>query len=217
MKWLLTFSGDEPPLPYYKEWVEAAGIEVAMITPKDSFPMNIQSYDALLLTGGGDIDPAMYHDTKQAKTDAIEIVRDKMELGLIASFGRNQKPIFGICRGMQMINVAFGGALIQHVPDIVNEIHAKQNDEDSYHPVNLKYGTKLGNALKGTQDVNSSHHQAVDSERVGKGLRVVAVSQEGIIEAVEKDGVFAVQWHPERLPKDHPASVQLIAFWKGLA
>ena len=125
-----------------------------------------------------------------------------------------------------MLNVALRGGLIQHVPAWlegrgVQEEHRKMDDQDSSHGLNLQEGTRFADALAAIRDVNSAHHQALDAERLGNNLRVAATSPAGVIEAVEgtdaTPALLGVQWHPERMPFDHPASSGLLRYMQELA
>ena len=155
--------------------------------------------DALLLTGGGDLHPRLYGQRFCGAGD-IDEARDARELALTEDFLRRGLPVFGICRGLQVINVFFGGTLRQHI-----EGHSQRSGQDRLHPVCAERG--LLRALYGTRfTVNSAHHQSVD--RPGEGLRALARADDGTIEALAHASlpVFGVQWHPERLcgPFFHP-------------
>lgn len=141
------------------------------------------AHTALLLSGGGDMHPAFYGQPL-THSKSIDINRDRLELCMLEAFLTLRKPVLGICRGLQVINVYFGGTLLQHMDG-----HSQTDDKDSLHIVEW---------LGKTVEVNSAHHQAVDS--LGKGLSVSAVSSDGIIEAVSHDSlpIHAYQWHPER-------------------
>jgi putative glutamine amidotransferase len=224
MKWLLSYPEDGPSVAWYEQWVRAAGAEPVLLDADYSDPGDLHAFGALLLSGGGDVDPARYGDPCHARTGGILPVRDALELSLIREFRRLGRPIFGICRGQQILNVALGGGLLQHVPDLVpphRERHSRGPDYDSIHALEVDAGTRLGRALASARETNSAHHQAVDPARIGRGLRVAARSGLGIIEAVEGDDgttpLMAVQWHPERLPLEHPASAGLRELWAGLA
>jgi len=148
--------------------------------------------DGLLLPGGGDIDPSRYGAENTASKD-IDPLRDEEELRLAAAFIAAGKPILGICRGHQLINVAFGGTLRQHIDG-----HASINRVDTIHSVHAAPGSFLHSIYGEHFNVNSAHHQAVD--QLGEGL--VAVQWHGeIIEAMSHISlpVYSVQWHPERL------------------
>ena len=148
--------------------------------------------DLLLLPGGGDVHPRFYGQQINGSTD-IDEARDGRELALVDEFLRAGKPIVGICRGLQLLNVYFGGTLRQHI-----EGHSQIDGVDRLHAINTAPG--LLRELYGTRcTVNSAHHQAV--WRLGTGLQVFACADDGTVEAVGHRTlpVFAVQWHPERL------------------
>ena len=148
--------------------------------------------DVLLLPGGGDVHPRFYGQPIDGSTDLDE-ARDKSELLLVRSFLRAGKPVVGICRGLQLINVFCGGTLRQHM-----EGHSQVGGQDTFHAVNSAPG--LLRELYGARfAVNSAHHQCI--EKLGRGLRVLACADDGTVEAIAHETlpVFAVQWHPERL------------------
>jgi len=150
------------------------------------------SCDALLVPGGADVDPIHYGQPNTASED-IDPNRDRDELYLIRRFLELGKPILGICRGHQILNVALGGTLVQDIPD-----HTQVDDVDRVHPVRVTH--PFLRALYGDRFVsNSAHHQAVD--RLGEGLTVTCVSEDGIIEGFihENGKVLGVQYHPERI------------------
>lgn len=149
--------------------------------------------DGLLLTGGYDIDPAFYGQENQACFH-VDPIKDREEIALVHQFMAMERPIFGICRGHQILNVALGGDMIQHVPD-----HGQlENGVDSIHMVNAEH-TFLRDLYGNRFPVNSAHHQLVG--RLGKDLRVTCRSDEGYIEGIlhENGRVFGVQFHPERI------------------
>ena len=148
--------------------------------------------DLLLLPGGGDVHPRFYGQQINGSTD-IDEARDGRELALVDKFLRAGKPIVGICRGLQLLNVYLGGTLRQHI-----EGHSQIDGVDRLHAINTAPG--LLRALYGARfTVNSAHHQAV--ETLGEGLQVLACAPDGTAEAIAHKAlpVFAVQWHPERL------------------
>ena len=152
--------------------------------------------DGLLLSGGVDLNPALYNEDVNGSVD-INNERDAHEMMLLDAFVKAGKPVFGICRGCQLINVYFGGTLSQHMPQTV--LHRSGEKPDREHEVESASGSIM-EALYGKRCVvNSVHHQAV--KKLGKDLIVTQKSDDGIIEAYEhKDlPIIAVQWHPERL------------------
>jgi putative glutamine amidotransferase len=188
-------------LDSYERALREAGIEPVRISPEA--PRSLEGLDGLVLTGGTDVNPARYGQERAAETSDPDDERDKLETRLVHEALDAGLPVLAICRGMQLLNVACGGTLIQHLPS--TEIHRvkKAGDEPGRHSpahtVRVAGGTQLASIIgAGEHAVNSRHHQAVD--RVGEWLVVSAVSSDGVIEAVEKPGhpfAVAVQWHPE--------------------
>ena len=169
----------------YRRAVEAAGGQAV-------FGAGAEDCDALLLAGGGDLEPWRYGQEDRGSR-GLDPQRDQEELALLERFAAAGKPVLGVCRGLQTINVCFGGTLLQDIPD-----HSAVEGKDRLHAVRTApsvfrelYGPSL--------TVNSAHHQAVD--RLGAGLLAVQWSEDGIVEALVHQSlpVWAVQWHPERL------------------
>ncbi len=164
----------------------------------------------LLLAGGEDIDPRLYHAEPQAELEKIDPERDAVEMKLARWAVEAQMPILGICRGHQLLNVALGGTLYQDIDKEmgVQEVHDMRGKGPNFrqqrpHPVQLAPESRLARELGAILWVNSLHHQAV--AQPGQGVRVIGVSPEGVIEATELvDHPFAVtvQWHPEMLGDD---------------
>jgi putative glutamine amidotransferase len=191
----------------YLASLERAGFsrsDIRVLHSKDAAPM---SFDGLLLGGGEDVDPEIYGASRHEKLGRVNRRRDDQELGLIARARRSGIPTFGICRGLQVLNVAFGGTLVQDIPanrpSAVD--HSVKTPRDARaHSVRAEAGSGL-EAL-GEFSVNSRHHQGI--ERLGTGLRASARSPDGLVEGVEAvtgGAVFAVQWHPENLSEDPAA------------
>lgn len=163
--------------------------------------------DGLLLSGGGDIDPGWYGGFLSAEVQGVDAQRDAWELALVRAALAHGVPVLGICRGSQVINVAAGGTLVQHLPDVTELPHCLREDGQCAMPVHsvrvledslLREATGLD--LLG---VNSLHHQAVGT--VGAGLRVVGWADDATVEAIEGLGgtrIMGVQWHPELLPAE---------------
>jgi putative glutamine amidotransferase len=178
--------------------------------------------DGLLFPGGGDLDPSTYDMTTTARLMGIDRERDHLELTLARWALEWAKPVLGICRGQQVLNVAAGGTLIPDIPSLRPEAlpHSDPNraPEALAHSVTVEpdsYLAKVG--MPPSLEVNSSHHQAVD--RVASGWRVSAVAPDGIIEAIEAPGhpfALAVQWHPERLG-GRPDAARLFATFVQIA
>ena len=180
-------------LPFYVDAVNGVGgAAEALYLPEIS-----TEYDGLLLCGGNDVDPHYYGEDIDGSVK-IDHERDKVEFALLKAFVDAGKPVFGICRGCQLINIFFGGTLYQHI-DNANE-HVSFEGADSIHPVSAAKGS-IAEALYGTDFVvNSSHHQAV--KILGEGLKATVMSADNtVIEGLEHESlpVFAVQWHPERM------------------
>ena len=154
-------------------------------------------YDGLLLAGGEDIDPALFGQTRQG-AQGIDLARDRAELALLSAFLDAGKPVLGICRGVQMINVWLGGDLGQDSGDGLAVFHGG-GDADRVHPVRAEEGSLLHRLYGPLFSVNSAHHQALN--RLGRGLTTTARSESGVVEAVEHESLplIAVQFHPERM------------------
>ena len=189
----IQISGSPSPLTNYCSAVERlGGIAVASYAPQPDL-----SCDGLLLCGGGDIDPARYGQANQG-SQPPDPVRDQAELELFHAFLQAGKPIFGICRGMQLINVALGGTLVQDLPPLVRPFHGG-SEADCVHPIRAAEGSLLHRLYGCVFPVNSSHHQAVD--HLGAGLIATAWGEAGFVEGLEHPSlpIFAVQFHPERM------------------
>ncbi len=227
MRWLVTTTkiGGRTTRRYL-DWLEAGGVGCVVADATDPEPADAAICDALLLSGGGDIMPSEYNQTERCKLKNPNPDRDRMEREWIRRFRNAGKPVFGVCRGLQVLWVHFHGILIQHldgnVPGIgQGEKHEKDGTKDSKHRVVWTPGTHLAEACGTAPTVNSSHHQAADPARPVAELRVAALSPAGVIEAIEStDGppVSAVQWHPERRPDPvDPARAALLRHWISLA
>jgi putative glutamine amidotransferase len=158
--------------------------------------------DGLLFTGGGDVSPARYGATPVSQVAGVDDERDSSEVALVVEALAMGLPVLAVCRGVQILNVALGGTLVQHLPDVTSQPHlVVDHKREPVHTVRLEPDSLLGRII-GTPSlgVNSLHHQAVD--QVGTGLRPVGWAEDGIIEALEHDSgrAIGVQWHPELLP-----------------
>ena len=177
----------------------AGGIPHAAYCPADR-----TEYDGLLLCGGGDIDPCRFGQENWASSE-IDPQRDASELALAASYLAAGKPVLGICRGLQILNVALGGTLLQDIgsTQVCFHTHAPGSSEDKVHAVHAEEGSLLERWYGPVFSVNSAHHQALD--RIGEGLAVTARSESGLVEAVEHTAlpVLALQYHPERMTGAH--------------
>ncbi|MBI3890652.1 MAG: gamma-glutamyl-gamma-aminobutyrate hydrolase family protein [Candidatus Wallbacteria bacterium] len=192
----------------YVRAVEAAGgVPLALICTEDTAAIDhiLGGIDGLMLTGGRDMDPSHFGEEPHPKAEAISKERTQFEIELARRARKRRVPTFGICLGMQTINVAMGGDLYQDIPSQYETDLDHRQDRNGRgalaHAVTITGGTKLHGML-GREEVmvNSIHHQAV--RRIGEGLRVCAVSPDGIVEGLEgEDDPFlvSVQWHPEEL------------------
>ena len=195
-------------IAYIRAVQDAGGIPL-LLPPHLTAPVQAalwERLDGLVLTGGGDIDPARFGQARHPKTDDVAPARDELELALTRRALDEDVPLFAICRGIQVLNVALGGTLVQDLPsERPSSIAHTQREprHESTHAVKVMgEGTRLGRVLGSLEvSVNSMHHQAID--RLGFGLREVAWSPDGVIEGVELPGddhfVLGVQWHPEEL------------------
>ncbi|MFI5040841.1 MAG: gamma-glutamyl-gamma-aminobutyrate hydrolase family protein [Acidimicrobiales bacterium] len=158
--------------------------------------------DALCLTGGGDVDPRRYGEGPLGDLMDVDPARDEAEFEVVRAARAAGRPVLGICRGIQSLTVALGGTLRQDLPREGFAGHWEEEHQHApVHGVSADPSTAALAALGGASSVNSIHHQAV--RHPGPVLRASAWSDDGVIEAVEADGVLGVQWHPERLvPSD---------------
>ena len=160
--------------------------------------------DGILLSGGGDVDPLLYGGEASAEIAGVEPARDAWEVALVGHALKVGLPVLGTCRGAQVLNVAMGGTLVTHLPTVSSRQHClRERWAEVVHDVAVQQASTLHTVVGAdVVGVNSLHHQAVD--QVGTGLRAVAWSDDGVIEAVEGIGeapLLGVQWHPELLPQ----------------
>jgi len=186
---------DEKRIAPYAEALRSAGIDPVMVTPAQS----LDSLDGmgLVLSGGTDVDPALYGAEAGPLTDAPDCERDEMEQRLLREALELDRPVLAICRGTQLFNVIHAGTLVQHI-----EGH---KTPQTPHEITVEAGTRLAGIFgAGKRSVNSRHHQVVG--RAGHGLVISARAADGVIEALERSDrkfAVAVQWHPEDLmPQD---------------
>lgn len=186
----------------YSEAIARAGGIALTVPPLKSTLAHIESLveraDAVLLHGGGDLDPTLYNQQKSTDTIyGIVAEHDAVELAIVRAAIAIDKPVLAICRGNQVLNVALGGSLHQNLADTIegSDLHW-----DTYHPVDVDKGSRVAKAMGTTRPTggHSYHHQSVD--RIATDLQVVALSDDGVIEAVEHrtaTWIVGVQWHPE--------------------
>jgi gamma-glutamyl-gamma-aminobutyrate hydrolase PuuD len=188
-------------LPYmYVEQVVRAGGQPVILPPAGEPGALVGRLDGLIVAGGGDISPDRYGQDTHDRTGYVRKFRDEAEFQVIEAALEADIPYFGICRGMQVLNVARGGTLHQHLPDVVGHTgHSPNPGEFGHLPIRPVPGTRIAKALGADPvEVPHYHHQAID--RLAPGLTVSAVSDDGTIEAVELEDrrfAIAVQWHPE--------------------
>ena len=177
------------------------------------------SCDGLVLCGGGDLESTLFGQEDRG-SNPPDRVRDRAELRLFDAFFRAGKPILGICRGMQVINVALGGDIIQDLPPEVRPFHVPRGKEDQVHPIRAAEDSVLASLYGPVFPVNSWHHQAVG--RLGDGLRAIAWAEGGFAEALEHRDrpILGVQFHPERLAlyrrPDRVDGAPLLAYFLSL-
>lgn len=209
------------PIPYTHA-AELAGADSIVISsfevaPDEDIPAGLEvrgGYDphdasalddvhALLVPGGGDVDPALYRAERHPRTHSINRQHDRYELTLLKAAIERDMPVLAICRGMQLLNVCLGGTLIQHLgdkPQLLDHDRDRPRAEAA-HKVRVKERSPLVGMLGSTTaEVNSHHHQGLD--RVGAGLEEIAWAEDGVLEAVmasDRTWVYGVQWHPEAM------------------
>lgn len=186
----------------YSEAIARAGGIALTVPPLESTLAHIESLveraDAVLLHGGGDLDPTLYNQQKSTDTIyGIVAEHDAVELAIVRAAIAIDKPVLAICRGIQVLNVALGGTLHQNLADAIAE---SDSHWDTYHPVEVEEGSRIARAMGTTRPTggHSYHHQSID--RVATDLEIVAHSNDGVTEAVEHrtaTWIVGVQWHPE--------------------
>ena len=195
---------NNPDNNYIRAIKEFGGIPLTLYPGISDFKLD--DIDGLLLTGGGDIHPDNFKAEWHPTLKYVDQARDALEIPLCreAITATDDLPVFGICRGIQVMSVAMGGSLYQDIPSEYPEeasCQSQVNDVDSRHTIEIVTGSRLNQITgKRTDEVNSAHHQAVKEK--GEGFEVTARTKEGIIEAMEnksKRFVLGVQYHPERM------------------
>ncbi len=201
------------PAEYLDAVRRAGGVPVLIAPGEPHWEAILDVVDALILSGGGDIDPARYNGKRHETNYAIDQERDALELELARRVIASGMPTFGICRGAQILNVVQGGKLIEHIPDEVGEkvLHRAPPREPVMHSVKIKPGSRLAQILERDQfDATSWHHQALRG--AAAGFDAVAYAPDGTIEAIEMPGhpwLIAVQWHPELSAASDPLQQKL--------
>jgi gamma-glutamyl-gamma-aminobutyrate hydrolase PuuD len=184
----------------YVNAVKRAGGRPLLVPPsEDGVDETLAAIDGLIFSGGSDLDPELYGQEPHAETVGVVAARDRAELVLLTAALARDLPVLAICRGSQVLNVALGGDLVQHLPDVVgDERHKHTPGEFADHDVTLEEGTRIGTLLGDRAPVKSHHHQGIGW--LGNGLRASAHAEDGVVEAIEDPArrfTLGVLWHPE--------------------
>jgi len=211
MKKKIGISFSKTNFSYYWDWFTRDDLQDEMELVELSFVKNnvddIAKCDGFILSGGVDIDPAFYHGNinYNKKPEEFQTSRDEFEKKIFEHANEKKLPVLGICRGLQMVNVALGGNLVQDLGEAGNKIHCKE-DQDKRHTVTVQPNTLLHDISDvDVGEVNSAHHQSIG--KLADGLKTNARSGDGVIEGFEwsdksnKGFLLCVQWHPERMYK----------------
>lgn len=230
---ITTFNESKPRKDYnsvsrnYIRSIQLAGglpVLIPVANIEEDLLQYVKQIDGILFTGGEDISPLYYGENPIKELTLTSSERDEYELKLFKKAYDSSLPILGICRGIQLINVALGGTLYQDInaqlTGSLGHLPAENPVNELYHTIDLNKKSKLYEIFReGRLKVNSFHHQAVKD--LGNGLTVSALSSDGIIEgveAVEKDYLIGVQWHPEDLTLRYPLFIKLFeSFVKACA
>ena len=194
----------------YSRAVQRAGAIALLLPPDDlaeAAPERwLDRIDALLLSGGNDIDPAFYGQPPHPQTSGIRPERDRFEIALARAALERRTPVLGVCRGMQLLNIVRGGDLVQHLPDVVGHSdHRHTPGAFADHEVRLQEGSLAARVAGADREsVKSHHHQGIGN--LGDGLRATGWAEDGIVEALELDSgdqpfALGVLWHPEEQEK----------------
>ncbi|WP_179396154.1 gamma-glutamyl-gamma-aminobutyrate hydrolase family protein [Lacticaseibacillus absianus] len=210
---------DISPTMFKDTIVQAGGVPIIIPFPTNAalraelIAAFVPLFDGLLIPGGPDVDPTLYGEQPRQEIGETNPPRDQFELALIRATYAAGKPMFGLCRGSHILNVAFGGKLYQDLatqkPDAVRHLQRTSGEYPTHH-VQIAPDSRLHRAIGDTAYVNSRHHQAVRT--VGAGMRVAATALDGTIEgfeSVENDLVLGLQWHPENLWASAPEQLNI--------
>ena len=193
--------GWHTPVLYVEAVLRAGGVPMMLSGQcPDCAERWLDVVDAVVLIGGGDINPAEFGSAGHETIYNLSAERDAMELALMRALLARPKPVLAICRGMQILNTVLGGTLHVHLPDVVGEsvLHRAPPRDPISHGIQVAADSELAKVIGEQVNTASWHHQAI--HQLGKGLKAVAWAPDGVIEAVELEGrqdVLAVQWHPE--------------------
>lgn len=202
----------------YVDAVFAAGgipVNIPIIKDEKDYDAYANIIDGIVFTGGLDVSPLRYNENPLKEINLITSKRDDYEFGLFKTVYEKRIPILGICRGGQLMNVALGGSLYQdinrQVPDALGHSPKSMSSDEFFHSINIKEGSKLYDIFgKDKIYVNSFHHQSI--KELGNNLKVVALAEDGIIEAIEATDdrfMIGVQFHPEGLAKRYPEYLKI--------
>lgn len=200
---------------YIQSVIMAGGVPfiIPMVQDENIIKTQLEGIDALIISGGHDINPLMYGEEPSQKLGAILPKRDAFDAAVVKLAMELKIPTIGICRGEQMLNVANGGTLYQDL-SFIDGCYIKHNQgalpSTATHTTNIVEGTKLHGILGDTVMTNSFHHLAVKD--VAPGFKIAALAKDGVVEAIEKEGedfVIGLQWHPEMMAKDHPVMLKI--------
>jgi len=187
------------PLAYVRAVEHAGGRPLVVPPTMDGVEETLDALHGVIFSGGGDLDPELYEAPPHAETDAPRKERDRAEMLMLRAALDRDMPVLAICRGSQLLNVARGGDLVQHLPEVVgHDRHRHEPGAFSDHSVQLQEGSRLGGLLGDHAPVKSHHHQGMG--RIGDGLREVAWAEDGLVEGLEdpeKRFALGVLWHPE--------------------
>jgi putative glutamine amidotransferase len=187
------------PLAYVRAIEKAGGRPLLVPPSEEAIEETLDALDGLLLSGGSDIDPELYGAEAHPETNGVRPERDRAEIALLRAALERDMPVLAVCRGSQVLNVAQGGDIVQHLPEVVgHEQHKHTPSVFGDHDVDLVPGTRLQRLLGDRAPVKSHHHQGYGS--LGEGLQEAARADDGTIEAIEDPSrrfALGVLWHPE--------------------
>lgn len=203
--------------PYIDAVALAGGIPLLLPPVTDSALIfdQVRAVDGLILSGGPDIDPLLYKEEPLTNIGTVNHARDQYELQVVQAADKLKKPLLGICRGIQMINVVYGGTLYQDLADIdgcnIKHFQSVSQFNTLWHSIDIEPTSTLAQIIgKNELAVNSYHHQALKT--VAPGFTVTAYAKDRVIEAIERQGnhfILGVQWHPELLAEKYAAMLSL--------
>ena len=184
----------------YVRAIERAGGRALLVPPsEDAIEETLDALDGVIFSGGADLDPELYGQEPHPETKGVQGERDRGELALLQAALARDMPVLAVCRGSQVLNVALGGDLVQHLPEVVgDEKHKHTPGEYADHDVDVDPDTRLGSLIGDRAPVKSHHHQGFG--RLGEGLRESARAEDGTLEALEDPSrrfALGVLWHPE--------------------